>query len=297
MGWFLRVGNLVVAKLLQVLFGGPSLTDCGCTLRLTHRRPLAQHARRPHRRRFALPARDGDPGAQARAADHRGAGELPRPRRRVEDHRHADGHAAHRLRDDRADPRVPASHGDLAARRGGSVALAATLPYLPTLDNYFVQDDFGVVCAAGEQAGQLLPALVRDHVDGGHLGLHARRDPAVPRAVATRSPRASAPPRRSPTTSSTSRSTPSTRCWCSPWRSGRRVSAWPRRRWPPWSSCCCRCRPSRWPGSPGAWTRCRRASTSRRSCSTSAGAASGDAATTPGRSPGSRWPCCRSRTR
>ena len=37
MGWFLRVGNWTVAKLLQVLYGGPSLSDCGCTLRLTHR--------------------------------------------------------------------------------------------------------------------------------------------------------------------------------------------------------------------------------------------------------------------
>ncbi len=37
MGWFLRIGNLVVAKFLQVLHGGPSLTDCGCTLRLSHK--------------------------------------------------------------------------------------------------------------------------------------------------------------------------------------------------------------------------------------------------------------------
>jgi glycosyltransferase involved in cell wall biosynthesis len=37
MGWFLRLGNLSVAKLLQVLFGGPSLSDCGCTLRLVRR--------------------------------------------------------------------------------------------------------------------------------------------------------------------------------------------------------------------------------------------------------------------
>jgi glycosyltransferase involved in cell wall biosynthesis len=37
MGWFLRVGNVVVAKLLQVLFGGPSLSDCGCTFRLVRR--------------------------------------------------------------------------------------------------------------------------------------------------------------------------------------------------------------------------------------------------------------------
>ena len=37
MGRFLRWGNWLVAKLLQVLFGGPSLSDCGCTLRLIHR--------------------------------------------------------------------------------------------------------------------------------------------------------------------------------------------------------------------------------------------------------------------
>lgn len=40
MGWFLRMGNWTVAKLLQVLHGGPSLSDCGCTLRLTHRAAL-----------------------------------------------------------------------------------------------------------------------------------------------------------------------------------------------------------------------------------------------------------------
>jgi glycosyltransferase involved in cell wall biosynthesis len=37
MGWFLRVGNWTVAKLIQLLYDAPSLTDCGCTLRLTHR--------------------------------------------------------------------------------------------------------------------------------------------------------------------------------------------------------------------------------------------------------------------
>ena len=40
MGWFLRLGNWTVAKLLQFLHGGPSLSDCGCTLRLTHRTAL-----------------------------------------------------------------------------------------------------------------------------------------------------------------------------------------------------------------------------------------------------------------
>ena len=42
MGWFLRVGNWAVAKLIQVLHSGPSLTDCGCTLRLIHRSALTR---------------------------------------------------------------------------------------------------------------------------------------------------------------------------------------------------------------------------------------------------------------
>lgn len=46
MGWFLRVGNWVVAKFLQVLHDGPSLSDCGCTLRLIHRE--AADRIRPH---------------------------------------------------------------------------------------------------------------------------------------------------------------------------------------------------------------------------------------------------------
>lgn len=37
MGWQLRWGNWIVAKWLQILFGGPSLSDCGCTLRLARR--------------------------------------------------------------------------------------------------------------------------------------------------------------------------------------------------------------------------------------------------------------------
>ena len=42
MRWFLRIGNLLVAKFLQLLYGGPSLSDCGCTMRLTHREALAR---------------------------------------------------------------------------------------------------------------------------------------------------------------------------------------------------------------------------------------------------------------
>jgi len=40
MGWFLRQGNWLVAKMLQLLYNGPSLSDCGCTMRLIHRQAL-----------------------------------------------------------------------------------------------------------------------------------------------------------------------------------------------------------------------------------------------------------------
>jgi glycosyltransferase involved in cell wall biosynthesis len=42
MGWFLRVGNWAVAKMIQFLYDGPSLSDCGCTLRLTRREALSR---------------------------------------------------------------------------------------------------------------------------------------------------------------------------------------------------------------------------------------------------------------
>jgi glycosyltransferase involved in cell wall biosynthesis len=40
MGWFLRFGNIVVAKCLELLHNTCSLSDCGCTLRLVHRESL-----------------------------------------------------------------------------------------------------------------------------------------------------------------------------------------------------------------------------------------------------------------
>jgi glycosyltransferase involved in cell wall biosynthesis len=40
MGWFLRQGNWIVAKLLMLLYNTPSLSDCGCTMRLIHRKAL-----------------------------------------------------------------------------------------------------------------------------------------------------------------------------------------------------------------------------------------------------------------
>lgn len=37
MGWFLRNGNTCMAKLMELLHNTPSLSDCGCTLRLVRR--------------------------------------------------------------------------------------------------------------------------------------------------------------------------------------------------------------------------------------------------------------------
>ena len=42
MGWFLRFGNWVVAKLLEVLFNTNTLTDVGCTYRLVHRNVILE---------------------------------------------------------------------------------------------------------------------------------------------------------------------------------------------------------------------------------------------------------------
>lgn len=42
MGIFLRVGNWVVAKMLEFLFNTPSLSDCGCTMRLICRSAALQ---------------------------------------------------------------------------------------------------------------------------------------------------------------------------------------------------------------------------------------------------------------
>jgi len=42
MGAFLRWGNWAVAKMLEALFSGPSLTDVGCTMRLIKKNALAK---------------------------------------------------------------------------------------------------------------------------------------------------------------------------------------------------------------------------------------------------------------
>jgi len=40
MNWFLRLGNWFVAKVLEYLFNGPSLTDVGCTYKLIKKKAL-----------------------------------------------------------------------------------------------------------------------------------------------------------------------------------------------------------------------------------------------------------------
>jgi len=46
MGWWLRIGNMAVAKYLELLFNTTQLTDVGCTLRLLHRAAYEEMA--PH---------------------------------------------------------------------------------------------------------------------------------------------------------------------------------------------------------------------------------------------------------
>jgi len=40
MNWFLRLGNIFVAKLLEYLYNGPCLTDVGCTLKFIRKNDL-----------------------------------------------------------------------------------------------------------------------------------------------------------------------------------------------------------------------------------------------------------------
>ena len=40
MGWFLRIGNWFIGKILEYMYNGPSLTDVGCTFKLIKREQL-----------------------------------------------------------------------------------------------------------------------------------------------------------------------------------------------------------------------------------------------------------------
>jgi hypothetical protein len=40
MNWFLRLGNIFVAKLLEYLYNGPCLTDVGCTMKFIKKNNL-----------------------------------------------------------------------------------------------------------------------------------------------------------------------------------------------------------------------------------------------------------------
>src|SRR6185503_7994430 len=110
------------------------------------------------RRRVALPPGDGDRRPQARHPHHRGAGELSRAGGRVEDYGNAQGDAADRVPDDCADYQMPVdvneggpeAEGPPLRRRKAAVAacvvaVVAVVVYAPTIHDYFLQDDFGVV--------------------------------------------------------------------------------------------------------------------------------------------------------
>ena len=99
------------------------------------------------------------------------------------------GALAHRAADDRPHREVPPpmngsdsrNRRNLVAFAALVVCLAAVAPYLSTINNYFVRDDFGVVELLCEQAGHLLSAVVRVVMDGRDLGQRAGRSPAVSR--------------------------------------------------------------------------------------------------------------------
>ena len=192
MGWFLRVGNWAVAKLLQVLHGGPSLSDCGCTLRLTHRAAVERilgdltvggsHflpemvilALRKRLKVIEIPVnyrgRVGESkitGSFTGALRHRAADDRP--------HREVPPPMTGSASRNRAEPR--------RVRRAGRVPRRGRCRIVSTIDNYFVRDDFGVVELLCEQARRLLSAVVRVVMDGRDLGQRAGRSPAVSRRV------------------------------------------------------------------------------------------------------------------
>ena len=53
------------------------------------------------------------------------------------------------------------------------VGLAAVLPYLITVNDYFVRDDFGVVQLLAQKPFSYFPTMVRELLDGRDLGLRA----------------------------------------------------------------------------------------------------------------------------
>ncbi len=106
MGWFLRVGNWAVAKLLQILHGGPSLSDCGCTLRLAHRGAVERI-----RGELTVGGSHFLPEMVILALRKRlkvieVPGELPRAGGGVENHRQLRRRAADRRADDRTDREI-----------------------------------------------------------------------------------------------------------------------------------------------------------------------------------------------
>ena len=173
MGWFLRVGNWAVAKLIQILHDGPSLTDCGCTLRLIRRSALAQIADR-----FTVGGSHFLPEMVILAlksglrvievpVNYRGTS------RRVEDHRHFQRNAAHGHPHDRARLEISPQ---LITRDGLSrccVILAAVLPYLPDSRRLLRAGRLRGRLAAVVEAGRIFSTVVHQPLDGRHLGRSA----------------------------------------------------------------------------------------------------------------------------
>ncbi len=110
MGWFLRLGNWGVAKLVEVLFNTNSLSDVGCTLRVMNRAAVEQLL--PMLPRDGqLPGRRDDGGVPDRqAALGSDPGELLRPRRSLLGNRPPTVGADGRPENDLGHPGLPGEH-------------------------------------------------------------------------------------------------------------------------------------------------------------------------------------------
>ena len=170
MGWFLRVGNWAVAKLIQILHDGPSLTDCGCTLRLIRRSALEQIADQftvggshflPE---MVILALKGGLRVIEVPVNYRGrVGESKITGTFKGTLRHGHPH-------DRA--RLQISPQLMTRRRLAAfcVVLAAVLPYLPDARRLLRAGRLRGRLAAVGQAGGIFSAVVHQPLDGRHLG-------------------------------------------------------------------------------------------------------------------------------
>ncbi len=279
MGWFLRIGNWAVAKMLQLLHDGPSLSDCGCTLRLTHRKALekiqddltvgASHFL-PEMvilgLRKKLSIIEVPVNYRGRVGESKITGSLK-------------GTLAHGIPDDRTDRalpiRVTAPHPTedrrqvaLSLRRSSCSPRAC--PTFPRSTTTFSRTTSASSSSWRAAAGRCFSSGSRCRGPK-TSGCIRRMKCVLLSRCRTWSRRGGARPRRSPITRSTSRFMPRMVFSSCRWRARWPVSDALPRHWPRWSSCCFLCKPRASRGSRAGWIRCPPCSISPRSLPTRGG--------------------------